>query len=117
MKSIKLSFITINVQDIPLVAEERIQCPDLDEVVIPIEMSYAAWFGFPTNEVEGSLTFEIAENYNIRPGNWTKTIDRPWGFCSEHGSFKQTVSWEVTVPKHAPTDETDARVAAGANGD
>jgi hypothetical protein len=116
MKSVKLSFITINVQDIPSVTEERIQCPDQDEAVIPIEMAYGAWFGFPTNEVDGFINFEIAENYNIRPGNWSKTIDRPWGFCNEHGSFKQTVSWEVIRPKHAPTDETGAREGEDVSG-
>ncbi|WP_276369483.1 IPT/TIG domain-containing protein [Chryseolinea sp. H1M3-3] len=116
MKSIKLSYIMINVQDIPLMAEERVQCPDMDEAVIPIEMAYSAWFGFPTNEVDGAITFDIAPNYNIRPGEWSKTVDRQWGFCNEQGSFKQTLRWEVIVPKHAPTDETGARFAMDESG-
>jgi hypothetical protein len=116
MKTVKLSYMTINVVDIASVTEERIKCPDVDEVVVPVDAPYTAWFGFPTSEFDNSITFEIAPNYNIRPGNWTKTINQPWGHCNDQGSFTQSVSWEVTIPKHAPTDETGARMSIAQNG-
>lgn len=116
MKTIKISFMTISVPDIPAVFEERVNCPEIDEVVIPAEFGYGAVFAFPTHELDGGITLEIADNFNIRPGSWTKTIDRPWSNCSVTGTFKQSASWEVIVPKHAPTDKTGARVAGDVSG-
>jgi hypothetical protein len=115
MKTIKLNFITINVSDIPDVVEERVKCPDKGEAVIPVEQAYGAWFGFPLNNSGGSINFEVAENFNIRPGNWDTSIARSWSLCNTVGSFKQYVSWDVIVPKHAPTDETGARIADTGN--
>ena len=49
--------------------EERMQCQNIPEIVIPAEaIEYSAWFGFPTHELESSFKIEIAENYNMRPG-------------------------------------------------
>ncbi|HMG89145.1 MAG TPA: hypothetical protein VK589_03770 [Chryseolinea sp.] len=110
MKSIKISYINANVTGIPLVFQERVQCPNIPVTDIPVEMPYDAWFGFPTHELDGSFTIEIAENFNMRPGSWTKSINRP-SPCSLTGAFKQTVTWDVVVPKHAPTEETSARMA------
>lgn len=117
MKTVKISFIIISVPGIPCVYEVRTQCPNQAESVVPVEMPYDALFGFPTHELDGAVVMEIAENFNIRPGSWTKTIDRPWSSCTAAGTFKQTATWDVIVPKYAPTDETGARVAAGASGD
>ena len=108
MKSVKISYISASVPDIPMEFEERTQCPDIPEMVTSLEMPYDAWFGFPTHEFPGELTIEIAENFNMRPGSWTKSINRATN-CSATGTFKQTVDWEVIIPKHAPTDQTEAR--------
>jgi hypothetical protein len=110
MKSIKISYINANVTGIPLVFNERIQCPNIPVTDIPVEMPYDAWFGFPTHEFDASFTIEIAENFNMRPGSWTKSINRPTP-CSLVGTFKQTVTWDVIVPKHAPTENTSSRMA------
>jgi hypothetical protein len=111
MKTVKISFITISVPGIPCVYEVRTKCPNMAESVVPLEMPYDAVFGFPTHELDGVVVLEIAENYNIRPGSWNKTINRPWSNCSATGTFKQTATWDVIVPKHAPTENTSARTA------
>ena len=116
MKSVKISYINANVTGIPLVFQERVQCPDIPVTDVPVEMPYNAWFGFPTHEFDASFTIEIAENFNMRPGSWTKSINRATP-CSATGTFKQTVTWDVVVPKHAPTDETGARIGANAGGE
>ena len=116
MKTIKLNFITINVSDIPDVVEERVQCPDEGEAVIPVEQAYGAAFSYPLNDSGGWINFEVAENFNIRPGSWDASIARSWSLCNTAGTFKQHLSWEVIVPKHAPTDETGARVAEDVSG-
>ena len=113
MKSVKISNISASVPGIPLVFEERITCPDIPVTDIPVEMPYDAFFGFPTHEIEASFTIEIAENFNMRQGTWTKSINRATP-CSLVGTFKQTVTWDVVVPKHAPTDETGARIGDNA---
>jgi hypothetical protein len=115
MKSVKISHINASVPGIPLVFQERVQCPNIPVTDIPLEMPYDAWFGFPTHEFDGSFTIEIAENFNMRPGSWTKSINRATP-CSLVGTFKQTVTWDVIVPKHAPTDETGAREADDVSG-
>jgi hypothetical protein len=111
MKSIKINVMQITVPRIPAVFEQRVNCPDADEMVTTAEFPYDAWLGFPTHEIDGEVVLEIADNYNIRPSSdgWTKSINRPWSNCSTTGTFKQTVSWDVVVPKHAPTQETSAR--------
>jgi hypothetical protein len=111
MKTIKLTYLAIAVGDIPLSTEERVNCPDKPEAVIPVEMAYGAWCGFPTTEIDGFITFEIAENYNIRPNSWSKTITRPWSLCNTVGSFKEVISWDVTTPNKEPQDDTSAREA------
>jgi len=114
MKSVKISYISASVPDIPMEFEERTQCPDIPEMVTSLEMPYDAWFGFPTHEFEASITFEIAENFNMRPGGWTKSINRP-SHCGATGTFKQTVQWEVVTPNFAPTEETMSRKAESGN--
>ena len=71
-KSITISIFNIIQSKIPLMFEERIQCPNIPETVIPAEMEYNASFGFPTHELESSFTIEIAENYKMRPEAGTK---------------------------------------------
>ena len=115
MKSVKISYINVSVTGIPMVYQERVQCPNIPVTDVPVEMPYNAWFGFPTHEFDASFTIEIAENFNMRPGSWTKSINRATP-CSLTGTFKQTVTWEVVVPKHAPTDETGAREAVDVSG-
>jgi hypothetical protein len=116
MKTIKLNFITINVSDIPDVVEERVQCPDKGEAVIPVEQAYGAAFSYPLNDSGGWINLEVAENFNIRPGRWDTSIARSWSLCDSPGSFKQHLSWDVIVPKHAPTGETSAREAENISG-
>ena len=77
-KFINMSIINVIVSKIPWTFEERIQCPKMPEIVIPAEGEYNASFGFPGYEPEASFTIEIAENYNMRPGSWTKTLNRNW---------------------------------------
>lgn len=110
-KSIKINIIHVSIPKIPLMFEERMQCQNVPEIVIPVEAEYSAWFGFPSHELESSFKIEIAENYNMRPGSWTKTINRPWSNCSTTGTFKQSLQWDVIVPKHAPTENTSSRMA------
>lgn len=110
MKSVKISYISANVPGIPFVWQERVQCPDLPVTDVPVERPYDAWFGFPTHEFDASFSIEIAENFNMRPGSWTKSINRATP-CSATGTFKQTVTWDVIVPKHAPTESTSSRMA------
>jgi hypothetical protein len=111
MKSVKISYINASVTGIPMVYQVRVQCPNIPVTDTPVEMPYDAWFGFPTHEFDASFTIEIAENFNMRPGSWTKSINRPTP-CSQTGFFKQTVQWDVVVPKYAPTDETSSRMAS-----
>ena len=85
-------------------------------MVIPAEAPYSPTFGFPTHELDGSITLEIADNYNMRPGSWTKTIKRPWSNCDSIGSFKQTVQWDVVIVHGQPTEGTHAREAADITG-
>ena len=94
-KSIKINIITISVPKIPLMFEERMQCQNVPEIVIPGEVEYSAWFGFPSHELESSFKIEIAENYNMRPGSWTKTLNRNWNNCDTTGTFLQTVHWDA----------------------
>jgi len=115
MKTIKLNFLTINTS-VPDVVEERVQCPDEDEAVIPVDQAYGGGFFFPLNNSGGWINFEVAENFNIRPGNWDSSIARSWSLCNTAGTFKQHLSWDVIVPKHAPTDATGARVADDVSG-
>jgi hypothetical protein len=110
-KSIEISIINVIVSKIPLMFEERIQCPNIPETVIPAEGEYNASFGFPTHELESSFTIEIAENYNMRPDTWTKTINRTWNNCDTVGTFKQVLQWDVIRPNHAPTENTSSRMA------
>lgn len=112
MKSIKISYLTMNVDNIPLNLETRIKCGDDYEVVVPADAPYLATFGFPTHELDGSITIEIADNYNMRPDSWNKSVNRPWSNCSNIGLFKQTAQWEFVRPNSPPTKETAAREAA-----
>jgi hypothetical protein len=116
MKTIKLTILTINVTNIPDVVEERINCPEGPPVTIPIEQSYAIWFGFPTSKMDGSITFDIAENFNIRPDHWNRNIPQSWSQCNNIGCIKLDASWDVIRPNHAPTDETPARKAIELSG-
>jgi len=116
MKSIKISYITINVENVPLNLETRIKCGDEYEVVVPAEAPYSATFGFPTHELDGSITLEIADNYNMRPDSWNKSINRPWSNCSKIGLFKQTVQWDVVIAHKQPTVQTQAREASDITG-
>ncbi len=116
MNKIKLNFLSIAPPLTGSVTEERIQCPDKPEVHSTVEIAYKGSMAFPVMKVTDYPTFEVAENYNIRPGNFHQKVDRQWGFCNEVGKYEVNVTWDVIVPKHAPTDETNARVAEEVSG-
>lgn len=59
------------------------------------------------------LSFEIADNYNIRQGEFAKTVSRPWNPCDGSGSYKVLVTWDNVRPKFAPDDKTPARMKTG----
>ena len=67
---------------------------------------------FPVLKVTDYPTFEVAENFNIRPGNFYQKVDRQWGFClNEVGKYEVNVTWDVIRPRFAPDEETMSRKA------
>jgi hypothetical protein len=72
-----------------LVPGERIQCPDKPEVHSTVEIAYKGSMFFPVAKVTDCPTFEVAENYNILPGNFYRKMDPQWGFCpNEAGKYE-----------------------------
>ena len=115
MKSLKINFLAIGAAETASVFEERINCPDLPETVIPVEMAYQASFVFPNNLIDGVLHFDIAENYNIRNGSFHKSVPNPWSACNEKGKYEMEVRWDVVTVKFPPDEFTPARKVASAN--
>jgi len=110
MKKIKLNFLSIAPPLTGSVTEERVQCPDKPEAISTVEIAYKGSMSFPVAKATDYPTFEVAENYNIRPGNFYQKVDRQWGFClNEVGKYEVNVSWDVIRPRFAPDEETMSR--------
>jgi len=109
-KTIKIDFLNVNLPDITTThVLIEYDCPESDEKTehhLPTGMT----FGIPFDQSLDIIKLEIADNYNIRSGSFSKTIDRPWNPCDVSGTYKVLVTWDLVRPHFEPTDQTPARM-------
>lgn len=110
-KSIYINVLSISHPDTKASDVTVVTCPDTGEHTSTFDNDFGSAFIFPLlPQSNQSFKFEIADNYNIRPGSVNQSKDKRWQDCdNSNAKFKITASWEVTTPTHAPTDQTPAR--------
>lgn len=108
-KTLKLDILNVDLPDITQTTYHTLyDCPENDEETRNSVLT-SMNFTLPSYEINDIIKLEIADNYNIRSGSYSKTISRPWNPCDNSGTFEMSVTWELIRPKFAPTDETPAR--------
>jgi len=108
-KTITIPVLALSLSEVtPSTFEERINCPGADEIHLTAPAQYTSGFVIPSNDIPYTIKLDIAENYNIGPGDLSYTVTHPWNSCTD-GKFVSRISWEVVRPRFAPTDETMAR--------
>lgn len=109
-KTIKIDFLDVSLPKITTTTfKARYKCPASDEEVKDQALT-SMNFTIPTNEIGDVIKLEIADNYNIRSGSYSKNISRPWNPCDGSGTYKVLVTWDLVRPNFAPTDMTPARM-------
>jgi hypothetical protein len=114
-KTIKIDFLTVSLPGVTTTHYEiRYQCPASDETT-KYDVATTMGFSVPADESLDVIKLEIADNYNIRSGSFSKSVSRPWNPCDLSGTYSVLVTWELVRPDFAPTDMTAARTRAGDN--
>lgn len=112
-KSIRLTHLNVNLPDITTTTYYHLaDCPGEDQEERSSELT-SMNFSLPDNEIDYVIHLDIADNYNIRSGGYSKVISRPWNPCDNSGSYEMSVTWPLAHPHFAPTDETPARKRNG----
>lgn len=110
-KTIKIDFLGISLPDVTSVKYKiRYDCPESDEETVK-DVTTTMGLYIPSTEVGDIITLEIADNYNIRAGSFSRSIPRPWNPCDQSGTYKILITWELTRPIAAPDDTTPARTS------
>ena len=110
-KIIKIDFLVVTLPDITTTnIKIRYDCPEKDEE-IKDQAPTSMVFSIPTSEMNDVINLEIADNYNIRSGSYSRSISRPWNPCDGSGTYEVLVTWDLVRPNFPPTDMTPARKA------
>lgn len=110
LKTIKLDFLTVSLVNITSThISAKYACPKSNEE-IKSDVVTSMGISFPVDQSLEIIKLEVANNYNISAGSFSKTIPRPWSLCNDsQGSYKVLVTWEFVRPEFAPDDVTAAR--------
>jgi len=110
-KTIRIDFLNVNLPKVTTTTYlTRYDCPDADDET-KNQVSTTMNFSIPTDEISDNIKLEIADNYNIRSGSYSKNTSRPWNPCDGTGTYKVLVTWDLVRPHFAPTtDKTPARI-------
>jgi hypothetical protein len=115
-KTIRIDHLAISLPQITTVAiSQKYKCPGGDEEQKD-QIKTTFGFSLPTEQITDVIQLQIADNYNIRAGSFSKTIPRPWSPCDGSGSYSVLVTWDLVRPSFAPTDDTPARLRAPVGG-
>lgn len=108
-KTIKIDFLNINLPEVTTthILIEYV-CPEGNDKT-ESDVATTMNFTIPVEETLDIIKLEIADNYNIRSGSFSKTVPRPWSPCDGSGTYTAQVTWDLVRPHFAPTDETQAR--------
>lgn len=115
-KAIRIDHLVISLPEITTVnVSVRYQCPGGDE---ELKDAIKTTFGFsvPVEQNLDVVQLQIADNYNIRAGSFSKTISRPWNPCDNSGTYSVLITWDLARPSFAPTDNTPARLQTAVGG-
>lgn len=108
-KTIKIDLLSIALPDVTTTKfKTRYDCPKGDEETEHDVTSYMG-FTLPSTEVGDIVRLEIADNYNIRAGSYSRSIPRPWNPCDQSGTYHILVTWDLIRPVSPPDDTTPAR--------
>ena len=110
-KTIKIDFLSLFLPEVTTMKIKiRYDCPEEDEET-EFDGPAAMGFAVPSTEIGDIIKLEIADNYNIRAGSYSRSISRPWNPCDGSGTYKVLVTWDLIRPVSAPDDTTPARTS------
>lgn len=84
------------------------KCPDKPEY--RSKQSYPTTLGLsiPTEGIT-QLEIKLDDNFQVQPGQVSKTRFIPWSRCETSSRIITTAQWSSATPKSLPKDDTDAR--------
>jgi hypothetical protein len=115
-KTIRIDRLTVSLPNVTTVSvSAKYQCPDgTEELKDQIPTSFA--FNVPIDQTLDVVHLQLADNYNIRAGSFSKTIPRAWSLCDNSGTYSVLITWDLSRPSFAPTDNTEARLSSPIGG-
>lgn len=109
-KTIRIDHLIISLPQITTMDHTaKYQCPSgTEEAKNQVATGFV--FAMPFEQIQDVLKLQIADNYNIRAGSFSKSIPRQWSPCNNSETYSVLITWDLARPSFAPSDNTPARL-------